>query len=87
MERSNEDSNRGNGRDNGVRPQITTSTSVPQIDRQDDEWLVPPITEKREVMERQQITWASPPAAPPPTKERLFTDWSSEDSPRERANQ
>ena len=30
---------------------------------------------------------ASPPAAPPPTEERLFTNWSSEDSPRERANQ
>ena len=28
-----------------------------------------------------------PPAAPPPTEERLFTDWSSEDSPRERASQ
>ena len=27
------------------------------------------------------------PAAPPPTEERLFIDWSSEDSPRERANQ
>ena len=29
----------------------------------------------------------SPPAAPPPTEERLFTDWSSESSPRERASQ
>ena len=29
----------------------------------------------------------SPPAAPPPTEERLFTDWSSEGSPRERVNQ
>ena len=29
----------------------------------------------------------SPPAAPPPTEERLFTDWSSEGSPRERASQ
>ena len=29
----------------------------------------------------------SPPAVPPPTEERLFTDWSSEDSPRERVNQ
>ena len=29
----------------------------------------------------------TPPAAPPPTEERLFTNWSSEDSPRERANQ
>ena len=29
----------------------------------------------------------SPPAAPPPTEERLFTNWSSEGSPRERASQ
>ena len=29
----------------------------------------------------------SPPAAPPPTEERLFTDWSSEGSPRERTSQ
>ena len=41
IERSNGDSNRGNGRDNGVSPQITTSTSVPQLDRQDDEWSAP----------------------------------------------
>ena len=29
----------------------------------------------------------SPPAAPPPTEERLFTDWSSEGSPGERTSQ
>ena len=29
----------------------------------------------------------SPPAVLPPTEERLFTDWSSEGSPRERVNQ
>ena len=29
----------------------------------------------------------SPPAAPPPTEERLFTDWSSEGSPREQISQ
>ena len=87
VERSNGDCNRGNGQDNDVRPQITISTSVLQIYRQDDEWSVLPITDRREVMERQQITQASPPAAPPPTEERLFTEWSSEDSPRERANQ
>ena len=52
MERSTGDSNRENGRDNGVRPQITTSTSVPQTDRQDDEWSMPPIAERREVMGR-----------------------------------
>ena len=34
-----------------------------------------------------QTTQSSPPAAPPPTEERLFTDWSSEGSPRERVNQ
>ena len=28
-----------------------------------------------------------PPPAPPPTEDRLFTDWSSIDSPRERASQ
>ena len=28
-----------------------------------------------------------PPAVPPPTEERLFTDWSSKDSPRERVRQ
>ena len=29
----------------------------------------------------------SPPAVPPPAEERLFTDWSSEGSPRERVTQ
>ena len=29
----------------------------------------------------------SPPDVPPPTEERLFTDWSSKDSPRERGTQ
>ena len=46
-----------------------------------------PTLERREDAGRQQITQASPLAAPPPTEERLFTDWSSEDSPRGRINQ
>ena len=29
MERSNGDSKRGNGQDNGMRPQMATSTNVP----------------------------------------------------------
>ena len=33
------------------------------------------------------MTQTSPPAVPPPTEERLFTNWSSEGSPRERVNQ
>ena len=57
------------------------------MDRQDNEWSAPPIIQRRGVTERQQIIQTSPPAAPPPTEERLFTDWSSEDSLRERVNQ
>ena len=38
MERPSGNSNRGNGQDNGARPQGTTSTNVPQMNRQDDEW-------------------------------------------------
>ena len=34
-----------------------------------------------------QVALTSSPAAPPPTEERLFTDWSSEGSPRDRNNQ
>ena len=33
------------------------------------------------------MTQTSPSAVPPPTEERLFTDWSSKGSPRERVNQ
>ena len=49
MERPNGDFNRGNEQDNDRRPQITTAASVPQTNRQDDEWSVPPIPERREV--------------------------------------
>ena len=66
MERSGGDSNRGNGCNNGVGPQINTFTSALHMDRQDDQWSAPPVPERREAMERQQITQASPPTAPPP---------------------
>ena len=52
MERFNGDSNRGNSQDNGMRPQLTTSTNVPQTNRQDDEWLSPSIPERRDIMGR-----------------------------------
>ena len=48
---------------------------------------MPPTTERREGIERQQTTQASLSVAPSPTEERLFTDWSSEDSPPERTTQ
>ena len=47
MERSNGDFGRGNGRDNSMRPQPTTSTAGLQPG-QDDEWSVPPTVERRD---------------------------------------
>ena len=38
-------------------------------------------------MERHQTSQVPPSEVPPPTEERLFTDWSSENSPRERVTQ
>ena len=87
MERPSRNSNRGNGQFNGTRLRGTTSTSVPQMSRQDNEWSVPPTAERREGIERQQITQASLLVTPPPTEERLFTNWSSEGSPPERTTQ
>ena len=87
MERPNGGFGRGNGRDNNVRPQQQAPTDRPQPARQEDEWSLPPTVERRDDAERWQTTQMSPPAAPPPTEERLFTDWSSEGSPRERVNQ
>ena len=87
MERPNRGFGRGNGRDNNVRPQQQAPTDRPQPARQEDEWSLPPTVERRDNVERWQKTQLSPPAAPPPTEERLFTNWSSEGSPRERVNQ
>ena len=55
--------------------------------RQEDEWSIPPTVERRNDAERCQIALMTFLAAPPPTEERLFTDWSSEGSPRDRNNQ
>ena len=87
MDRPNGGFGRGYGRDNNVRTQQQAPTDRPQPTRQEDEWSLPPNVERRDDTERQQTTQAPPQAVPPPTEERLFTDWSSEDSPRERVNQ
>ena len=86
MERPNRGFGTGNSRDNTGRPQQQAPADRPQPARQEDEWSLPPNIERRDDTER-QTTQTSPPAAPPPTEERLFTDWSSEGSPRERDNQ
>ena len=38
-------------------------------------------------IERHETSQAHPPNVPPPTEDRLFTDWSSNNSPRERETQ
>ena len=78
---------RGYGSDNNARPQQQAPTDRPQLARQEDEWSLPPNVERRDDTERQWTTQTSPSAVPPPTEERLFTDWSSEGSPRERVSQ
>ena len=47
MERSN-GFNRGNGCNDNIRTQPLLSADGPQPDRQEDEWLVSPIAEKRD---------------------------------------
>ena len=86
IERPNRGFVRGNGRDYTVRSQ-QVSTDRPPPARQEDEWSLPPTVERRDDAEIQQTAQTSSPAAPPPTEERLFTDWSSEGSPKERSNQ
>ena len=68
-----------------MRPQQPVSIERPMPNRQDDEWSSPSPTDvRRDDTERHQLVSTSSPVAPPPTEERLFTDWSSEGSPRER---
>ena len=70
---------RGSGRDvNQVH------TARIQHDRQEEEWSVPSNVERRENdMERCESPRA-PPTSPP--QDRLYTDWSSIGSPRERTS-
>ena len=57
-------------------------TGRTQQDRQEEEWSIPTNVERRENdTERCESPRVPPPPAPPPTEDRLFTDWSSIDSP------
>ena len=63
-------------------------TERTQQDRQEEEWSTTTNVEWRENdTERCQSSRAPPPPAPPSTEDRLFTDWSSIDSARERTSQ
>ena len=87
MDRPNGGFGRGFSLGNGIElQQVPTSRSQP--DRQGEDWSIPTSVERRENdTERHKTSRAPPPPAPPPTEDRLFTDWSSIDSPREITSQ
>ena len=87
MDRPNGGFGRGFSHGNGIEVQ-QTPTGRSQFDRQEEDWSTPTNVERRENdTERHETSRAPPPPAPPPTDDRLFTDWSSIDSHRERASQ
>ena len=87
MDRPNGGFGRGYFQNNNTRAQQQAPIDRPQPARQEDEWSLPTNIERREDTERHQISQAPPYEVPPPTEERLFTNWSSKDSPRGRVNQ
>ena len=86
MDRPNAGFRRGYSQGIGTEAQqaITHRT---QPDRQQEDWSIPANIDRREDTERCETSQVPPPNVPPPTEERLFTDWSSIDSPRERVLQ
>ena len=87
MDRPNGGFRKGYSQGNGMEPQQAT-TDRSQPDRQEEDWSMPANVERREnEVERHETSQAPPPNVPPPMDDRLFTDWSSIDSPRERVSQ
>ena len=87
MDRPNGGFRRGYSQSNGIEiHQAPTYRSQP--DRQEEDWSMPANIERREnEVERHETSQAPHLNAPPPMEDRLFTDWSSIDSPRERVPQ
>ena len=84
MERTNGGLGRGfsHGNERGISQVHAVRT---QQDRQEEEWSVPTNIERREDdVERCESSRAPP--TPPPSEDRLFTNWSSQDSPRVRTS-
>ena len=83
MDRPNGGFRRGYSQSNGVEAQ-QAPTDRSQPNRQEEDWSMPVNVERREnETERLEISQAPPPNVTPPTEDKLFTDWSSIDSPRE----
>ena len=74
----------GNGRD--IRGDICqVNTERDQQDRQEEEWSILASIERREDSPVRRELHRVPPT-PPPSEDRLFTDWSSLDSPHARTS-
>ena len=87
MDRPNGGFGRGYGQGNNTRALQEAPTDWPQPTRQEDEWTSATNVDRGDDTGRHQTTQASPPVTPPPKEERVFTNWSSEGSPRERVHQ
>ena len=88
MERSNGGMRRGisHWNDREVKEEIhQTNTTRDQQDRQEEDWSVLTSIERREDVTIRQESCRAPPT-PPPSEDRLFSDWSSLDSPRVRTS-
>ena len=86
MDRHNGGFGSGYSQCNNIRAQ-QAPTDGSQPDKQEEDWSTPTNVERREDTERCETSQVPPPDVPSPTEERLFTNWSSVDSPRERVNQ
>ena len=87
MDKPNGGIRRGYSQGNGLETQQATSDRS-QPGRQEEDWSMPTNVERREnETERHETLQAPPPNVPPPMEDRLFTGWSSIDSPRERVSQ
>ena len=87
MDRLNGGFRRGFSQGKGIEVQ-QAPTDRSQPDRQGDDRSMPTNVERREnEIERHETSQAPPPNVPSPPEDRLFTDWSSIDSPRERVTQ
>ena len=87
MDRPNRGFRRGFSQGNGIEVQ-QTPTDRSQPGRQEEDWSMPTNIERREnEIERHETSQAPPTNVPPPKEDRLFTDWSSIDSPSKRVTQ
>ena len=85
MYRPNGGFGRGFSHGNGIEVQ-QAPIGRSQPNRQED-WSIPTNVERRENDTERHETPQAPPPVPPTIEDTLFTDWSSIDSPRERASQ